>query len=220
MAINDALIRSVVEGNRDAEHTLIGELAPRIEAIARNHPELRRRGLSSLEDDVAEVRMAALERLLRDGHKNLSRYLHQRSADASARPADFDSWLYGAVDFSVRDHLRKRFGRAPKTAPDSPKRPLPSRRDLGTLAGRFDDEQLDRSFIRTLGATQRLTATAIVDYMTAQFAHQEVEAMRMFYFEDRSFAEISQRLGLQGEREAEKLIRRLNARLRYRFNEE
>lgn len=217
VAIDDTLLRAVLAGDAVAERTLLAELAPRIEHIVRAHPELRRRGLASLPDDVYEVRIAALERLARDGYKNLARYLEQQEAGGSR--ADFETWLYGAVDFTVRDHLRKRFGRAPKADPGAPKEVRPSKRDLETLAGRFDDEQLDRSFVRTLGATRRLTANAIFEHMAEHFSAHELLAMRMFYLEDQGFGAIAEALGLPDERAADKLIRKLNARLRYKFAE-
>lgn len=220
VTIEDALIRAVVDGDEASAHAFLAVVTPRIETLARAHAELKKRKLAQLEDDVAEVRMAALERIVRDDHKNLARYLAHREAHPERRPVDFESWLFGTVDFSVRDHLRRRYGRAPRHDHSGPKPAAPSRRDAGTLAGRLDEEALDRSLLRTLGATKRLTAAAILRYMREHFSAEECEAMRLFYYEDQGFAAIASRVGLPDAGAAEKLIRRLNARLRYHFSAE
>jgi DNA-directed RNA polymerase specialized sigma24 family protein len=120
------------------------------------------------------------------------------------------------VDFVIREHLRKRFGRAPRLSdPAAPKQP--SKRDLQTQAGRLDDEHIERSFMRTLGMTAKLTAAEIFAHVARDFAPKEAEAIHMYYAQDRSFEEIAQELGLASAKDADKLVRKLNARLRYRF---
>ena len=53
--------------------------------------------------------------------------------------------------------------------------------------------------------------------MERDFAREELTAMRLYYAEERSFAEIAAALGLPDARDAERPVRRLNARLRYHF---
>lgn len=213
----EPLVGDVLAAKDGAWHALVSAITPHIWAIARSHPGMRGRRLASEDDDVAEVTTQSLERLARDDFKNLRRFVAQREAAGTDGPS-FASWLYGAVDFSIREHLRKRFGRASRS--ESPERHRPSRRDLGTLAERLDDEPLDRAFVSTLGATKRVTVAEIFAYASAHFEPSEAEAMRLFYLEDKSPAEIAAALALPDERAADKLIRKLNARLRYRFADE
>jgi hypothetical protein len=214
---SDAVVRAVVAGDLEAWRQLATALAPQIESIARSHPAMRKRGLGVLSDDVAEIRTAVLERLTRDGHRNLSRYLQQRDACETSRAQSFDSWVYGATDFAVREHLRKRFGRMRPSEAALPGQRGPSRRDLATNAVPIDDESPDRSYIRQLGVTTRLSLAEIFAYIDAEFDRSERRAIRLYYQDERSFAEIALELRLGDAREAEKLIRRLNARLRHRF---
>jgi hypothetical protein len=214
----EELVRATVAGDANAWRALGDAIVPQIQSIARAHRGLRSRGLAQSSDDVAEVTTRTLERLTRDNHRNLVRYLAQldeRGADAAQ---SFDSWLYGSIDFVIREHLRIRFGRAPKpAADDAPTVPRPSRRDLGTNAQRIDQDPTDRSELRALGLTARLSVAEILSYIDAEFDQASATALRMYYAEERGFAEIASALGLAEARDAEKLIRRLNARLRYRF---
>ena len=211
----DALIRATVAGDKQAWQALVTAIAPRIEAIARSHEGLRSRGLAAQPDDVSEVVTAALERLAANEYRTLTRYREQqRTAPESGQ--SFDSWLYGAVDFTIREHLRKRYGRAPAAGSKSGK-PRPSKREFGTQAGRLDDEHLDRSFIHTLGVTTKITARQIFAYVDSTFSKDEARAMQMYYKQESSLVEIAEALDLENEQAAHKLIRKLNARLRYKF---
>ncbi|HEX5660045.1 MAG TPA: hypothetical protein VFX59_22770 [Polyangiales bacterium] len=206
------LVRGTLAGAAGAWQALQGVLQPTIQAIARAHRSMRSKGLASQPDDVAEVVTATLERLARDDFQNLRRFV-ERSQE-SAQPESFDSWLYGTVDFVVRDHLRKRFGRAPRGESD---RPRPSKRDLQSNAGRLDDGELDRLLLSQLGMTMRLTVAEVFAHIERDFSPDEARALRMYFSQDASFDEIAKALSLADAREAEKVIRRLNARLRYRF---
>lgn len=216
------LVQRTVAGDTDAWRDLQVAIQPSLLAIIRRHRSLRGKGLAALPDDVAEVTASTLERLARNEFQNLKRFeshlAQQQPPGGEEVPWSqrFDDWLYGVVDFVIREHLRKRFGRAPKAAaPDAPKQP--SKRDLQTHAGRLDDHDFDRSFLRTLGMTARLTAAAIFECVARDFSADEAAAIRMYYAEDRSFEEIATTLGLAQAKDAERLIRKLNARLRYRF---
>lgn len=112
----DSLIRSVVAGDRAAWPQLVGALAPQIRRMAASHKSMRARHLSRAPDDVSEVTTSSLERLSRDGFHNLRRYLVQRER-LGERAQSFDSWLNGAVDFTIREHLRRRTRRGQSTPP-------------------------------------------------------------------------------------------------------
>jgi hypothetical protein len=212
----EQLVRRTVAGDRDAWQALQAALDPMIETIARRHSELRGKGLAALPDDVAEVKLASLERLARADFQNLKRFLDRRAADPE--PSDsFDAWVYGAVDFAIREHLRKRYGRAPKlAASESPSRQL-SKRELHSQAVRLDDLEIERSFLNTIGMTARLTVAQIFKHIDHDFTADEARVMHLYYEEDRGFDEIARLLGLTDDKSVERMVRRLNGRLRYRF---
>ncbi|HEX7479236.1 MAG TPA: hypothetical protein VF331_15630, partial [Polyangiales bacterium] len=105
----DELVQAVVQGSKpEAWQALQVQVVPRIEAIARGHDSLRAKGMhASLDEiaEIAEVRTATLERLAHDDFQNLRRYLAQRDAAAAQPSSAFDSWIYGAVDFAVREMI-------------------------------------------------------------------------------------------------------------------
>jgi DNA-directed RNA polymerase specialized sigma24 family protein len=210
------LVHRTVAGDTSAWVALQIAIEPTIVRIARGHRGLRSRGLAELPDDVAEIRTSVLERLARDDFRNLRSFV-EHSARAETHTAEsFDVWLYGIVDFVVREHLRKRYGRAPKPSAEEPQRVRPSKRDLQSHAGRLD-EQSERVFLQHLTMTAQLTVAEIFAFIAGAFAPAEAEAMRLYYREDLSFEELAAKLELPSAKAAEQLVRRLNARLRYRF---
>lgn len=209
-------MQRILDGDLAAWPELQQNIEPAILNIARRHPSMRRKGLAGLPDDLAEIRTAALERLCASQFSNL-RQFSERSASSAAQGGEtFDSWLYGLVDFTVREHVRKRFGRAPKPKDDGARAPQPSKRDLQSHAGRLD-EQLERSLLASLSVTTRMTLAQIFDYIANDFTEDEARAVRLYFLEERSFEDIAGALGLADAKAAERLVRRLNARLRYRF---
>ena len=212
----EALVLRIVAGELTAWPLLQRELAPTLTAFARSHLALRKRGLASADDHVAEVVGRTLAALAANEFKNLKRY-RQRLLDASTRAERFDAWLYGALDFVIRRYLRELYGRAPKVGDAGAVRP--SRRDLNSLAGRLDDES-PRALLHTLQVTQKVTVAQIFAFAREHFAAEEVKALELFYRQDRSFEELAAELGLSTASEADRLIRRLNARLRYKFGGE
>jgi DNA-directed RNA polymerase specialized sigma24 family protein len=211
----NTLIERTLAGDNDAWRTLQSQLEPTILSIARRHQGLRKRNLAGSQDDLREVVVATLERLSRDDFQNLRRFLERSAGEPS--PDALDSWIYGAVDFVIREHLRQRFGRAPQPTTDPSKPRPPSKRDLQSHAGRIEDAETDRSLLQTLGMTTKLTAAQIFAHIDDMFEPSERLALHMYYTEDHSFAEIALALELSDAKEAERMIRRLNARLRYRF---
>jgi DNA-directed RNA polymerase specialized sigma24 family protein len=65
--------------------------------------------------------------------------------------------------------------------------------------------------------TTRLTVAEILAFIAENFSADEAKAMHLHYLEGRSYAELASELSLRDAKAAEQLIRRLNARLRYRF---
>jgi hypothetical protein len=187
-------------------------LEPLITTMVRRHRDMRRKGLSERYDDLADVRTAALERLAAHEFQNL-RMFAARSADA-LQPESFESWIYGLVDYAVRDHLRQRFGRAPKEAVWTDVRP--SKRDLQSHAGRLDFE-LKGDLQSVMGVTARLSLAQVQSFIAETFSPVEINAVKLYYSQGQSHEELARALSLPDAKHAEQLIRRLNARLRYRF---
>lgn len=208
------VLERAAAGEQGAWSTLLELVAPRAARLARGNTGLKARGLANAEDDVHEVCVLTYERLRANDFANLKHFVAQVHASFE-HAQSFDSWLYGLVDFAVRDHLRNRYGRAPKTAPAMPQ---PSKRDLGTFSGRLEPD--DEALAKTLGLTQRVAANEILDYVHASFDAEEARAMQLYYLEDKGYAEVAAELGLADAAAAEKLVRRLNARLRHRFGED
>ena len=214
-----SLLAAVVAGDADAWQRLAAAIRPQIEAIARSHSELRQRGMHQSPDDVSELVTASLERLARQDHRNLRQFLeqHERNTAQGTKPQSFDSWLYGAVDYTIQDHLRKRYGRKSRANQLTDNVPRPSKRDINSYAGELEEERFDATYLRQLGITVRLTVAQIMDHIRSEFSAPEVDAMHRYYECDQSFEEIAHALNLGGAEEANKLIRRLNARLRHKF---
>ncbi|MDB4977296.1 MAG: hypothetical protein JWN48_5637 [Myxococcaceae bacterium] len=211
----DDLVTRTVAHDQAAWRELLVRITPSIQAIAGAHALLRKTGSSSRADDVAEVTAALFARLARDDFKNLHSYLTQRTRDA---PQTFESWLYGALDFTIRDHVRARFGRVPRNLAQS-SLPRPSKRDLNTQAGVFEEEHFRLSLAACFGVTTQLELAKIMQYVEAHFSAEEQLAMQLRYGADKSLAEIAAELNLRDEESADKLIRKLNARLRHHFAE-
>ena len=67
--------------------------------------------------------------------------------------------------------------------------------------------------------TAKLTFAEIFAHIERDFPADEARALRLYYVEDQGYPQIAEALGLPADKDAELLIRRLNARLRYRFVE-
>lgn len=217
----DTLVQAAITGDTTAWQALQTQLCAAVEEIARCHESLRSRQLQGSSDEIGEIRVATFERLARNEFHNLRRYQEQRES-RGAHAQSLDSWLYGAVDYTIREHLRRRYGRAPDAdaLSEGMALPKPSKRAVNTLADRFDVGVHDHALAQTLGITAKLTAETILGYVEQTFSPEEALALRMHYLQDESFDEIATALGLADPQSADKLIRKLNARLRYKFNEE
>ena len=208
------LVERVLAGELAAWTLLQAELDPLIVRMVRRHRDMRRKGLAEQVDDVAEVRTAVLERLAAHDFQNLRNFTARKLE--GERADSFEGWLYGVVDFAIRDHLRKRFGRAPKVPAAQGGGVQPSKRDLQSHAGRLDLEP-ERNLLSVVGVTTRLTLAEVLAFITESFTPEEVKAVQLYYLEGQGYAEIAGALALSDAKQAEQLVRRLNARLRYRF---
>jgi hypothetical protein len=215
----DELIRETIRGEIPAWRSLQLRLAPHIVAIARSHSSMRSKGLAGLRDDIAEVATLTFERLARDNFENLRSFQGRQEPPAECAPEarghTFESWLYGAVDFSVRQHVRARFGRPPKPGTSSGVW-QPSKRDLNTDAERLDWDD-DAFPLYAEDVASKLAAAEIFSHVEAKFTAREVRALRLYYLDDEGFDVIARALKLPNEKAAESMIRKLNARLRYHF---
>jgi hypothetical protein len=215
-------LQQVVDGFPEAWRSLQEQILPQLERWARSHPNLRRKGLARSEDDLREVVLVTLERLRAADFRNLRNFL----ASTAESTVPFESWLYGALDFTVREHLRHRFGRvgrrraggdpAVTAAEADVKQPKPGKRDLNTFAARFEEELFANS--RT-GLTWKVTLREVLAYAEAQFTPLESRALRTYVEAGASYEELRDELGLADASEAERLIRRLKERLRVRFRD-
>lgn len=70
-----------------------------------------------------------------------------------------------------------------------------------------------------MSVTTRLTLDEIVTYIDVNFTAVEARALHMYFMQDRNLDEIARTLDLPDTKSAERLVRRLVARLRYRFIE-
>ena len=210
-------LSAVVSGDVDAWSALVGELLPRLCMWASQHRLLRAKGHTG-EDDVAEIATATMERLRAHDFRNLEHYLRQHEELGEVAAQSFDSWLYGALDYCVRDYLRSRYGRAPQ-ALRAAELVLPSKRDLGTLADRFPTGQEPAARFAQLGVTQQLTIAEVMQVVQTEFNETERTAFELYFFRDLGLEQVAAKLDLEDAKAADRLIRRLNARLRHRFRE-
>jgi hypothetical protein len=212
----DLLVEQVVAGDSTAWQALQTWAFPLLQRWTRSHPSMRRRRLNSLVDDVHEVATATLERLCADEFTNLRKYCALRSCDPQAT---LEAWLYGALDFTVREHLRARFGRfRGRKSEGQPVQLLAlNKRDLNTLAPRLQEDVLT---MRREALTSRLTWAQILSYVQAQFTSNDAQAIQHYVERNASYEELAEVLGLASADDAERLIRKLKERLRVHFRAE
>ncbi len=226
-----ALVHRVVGGDKlDAWRALLTRVAPRIETWARGNRLLQRCRLAG-DDDARTVMVSVLERLAADDHANLRLFVAR--GELSPPPADlvadvirlgklelepepteeldvgtpFRAWLLRLVDFTARDHVRKRLGWGARVG---------SKRDLHS-----DALPLDRA--REPSArppmTDRLTVAQLVQEVLEHLATlpaQMREALAL-WLDDVEPHEIATRLALADVARAKALIRAGQARLRDHF---
>ncbi len=227
--------RLVDTREQEAWRTLMVKVAPRIEAWARGSRLLKRCRLAG-DDDARAVMVAVLERLAANDYENLRMFLAHTDPspperdlvaevirlaklDADETDADADrdtdqgtplrAWVLRLVDFTSRDHVRKRLGWGSKDG-------APSKRDLHTDAGMLEDHPEPAA---RPPMTDRLTVSALVAEVSEHIETfpAEMRTAVIMWLDDADPSEIAARLDLPDAARAKALIRAGQARLRERF---
>jgi len=229
----------VTDRDVHAWRQLMVKIAPRLEAWARGSRVLRRCRLAS-DDDARTVMVDVLERLAVDDHANLRRFLSHSGTPKRNAPDDddddlvaevvrlgkldeddppapddtastpFRAWLLRLVDFTARDHVRRRLGWVAARPGE------PTKRDLHTDASPLDGSP--EPAMRP-PMTDRLTIAKLVDEVRALLTTFPVEmsaALRL-WLDDVDFGDIASQLDLTDAARARALVRAGQARLRERF---
>ncbi|HEX6244703.1 MAG TPA: hypothetical protein VFZ61_27480 [Polyangiales bacterium] len=223
----DPLVYGVVHGDRAAWFQLTLHIEAWVEAHAPRHWRMRKARLANSPDDVRDVLLETLERLDRDNFAELRRYLDRKRqgvpdvrAERQSAELSFVAWLGALVDFAIREHVRRRYGRTARGGAQASepsirgvsKRSLhswaihPSGSDAGDLAGAAP------------GVSRILTAHTILSYAAEAFEAQELALLRR-YLEQSTFEELAEEFALESPERARGEIRRLKERLRARFRE-
>jgi DNA-directed RNA polymerase specialized sigma24 family protein len=223
--VADPLVLGVVHGDRAAWFQLTLFLEQWVNEHVPRHWRMRKARLASSADDVRDVFLETLERIDRDDFRALRTYLERKSnalPDVRVAAEDdeitFVAWLAALVDFAIRDHVRKRYGRASekRTNDRDPVPPrAPSKRSLQSWAVHPSDSQSGRFGGANPGLSRLLTARSILSYAAETFAPQELRFFER-YLDQASFEELAQEFSL-APAEARDRVRRLKERLRARF---
>ncbi len=229
------LVQRLVEtGEQTAWRALMVKLAPRIEGWARGSRLLKRCRLAG-DDDARAVMVAVLERLAADDYENLRMFLARTepsppepdlvadlirigkldAEDAGADDVEADqgtplrAWILRLVDFTSRDHVRKRLGWGQRDG-------APSKRDLHSDAGTLDDHPEPAA---RPPMTDRLTVSKLVAEISQHIDTfpAEMRTAVIMWLDDADPSEIAARLDLPDAGRAKALIRAGQARLRERF---
>ena len=229
-----ALVQRLIDTRaQDAWRALMVKVAPRLEGWARNNRLLKRCRLAG-DDDARAVMVAVLERMAASDYQNLEAFLAHKELAApepdlvaevvrfgklddedAAFEVDSDqgtplrAWLLRLVDFTSRDHVRRRLGWGQRDGGGS-------KRDLTTDAGSLEDHPEPAA---RPPMTDRLTVSKLVEEVSKHIDTFPA-AMRtavIMWLDDAEPAEIAKKLDLDDPARAKALIRAGQARLRERF---
>jgi DNA-directed RNA polymerase specialized sigma24 family protein len=238
--VADPLVMGVVRGDRAAWFQLTLYIEQWVESHVPRHWRMRKARLSGSVDDVRDVLLETLERVDRDDFRALRLYLERKlqavpdvrsavdtaperraAAGALPEPLTFVAWLAGVVDFSIREHVRKRYGRAPAGRRDQDDdAPLPAltKRSLQSWAVHPSAGGTGQFGSANAGLSRVLTARSILSYAAETF---DAPALSLFrrYLEQASFEELADEFGLPGADAARAEVRKLKERLRVRFRD-
>jgi hypothetical protein len=226
--VADPLVLGVVHGDRAAWFELTLHIEAYVEVHVPQHWRMRKARIARSEDDVRDVLLATLERVDRDDFRSLRAYLERKQAQVpdvraatGGRELSFASWLSGLVEFAIRDHVRKRYGRAPSArarAEDEAEQPVLSKRSLNSWAVHPTATQSGQYGSAAPGLSRLLTARSVLRYASEVF---EARELRFFerYLEHATFEELAQEFELPSPEQARAEARRLKERLRARFRE-
>jgi hypothetical protein len=234
--VADPLVLGVVHGDRAAWFELTLHIEAWVEAHVPRHWRMRKARLARSQDDVRDVLLATLERVDRADFRALREYLERKQrAVPDVRGSSYDglaelsfaSWLAGLVDFAIRDHVRKRYGRAPSRAQAAPRAgqddelpapPVLSKRSLHSWAVHPTKTQSGQFGSAASGLSRLLTARSILRYASEVFDARELRFFER-YLEHGTFDELAREFALAGPELARAEVRRLKERLRARFRE-
>lgn len=229
-----ALVDQILRGDPAAWRALMVRVAPSLEAWARGNRLLKRCRLAG-DDDARAVMVTVFERLAANDFENLRRFVTRSELPAAApdlveevlrlgkldddadaapvtdasRDTPLRAWLLRLVDFTARDHVRRRLGWGTRDGV--------SKRDVQSDAAPLEaaDEPAARPPL-----TDRLTVAKLLDEIVAYiatFPAPMATALRL-WLDDHDHAEIAARLDLSDPARAKALIRAGQARLRERFH--
>jgi hypothetical protein len=232
--VADPLVLGVVHGDRTAWFQLTLHIEEWVEVHVPRHWRMRKARLAGSEDDVRDVLLETLERVDRDDFRALRQYLEKKqqqvpdvraSAHDDGSDLTFAGWLSGLVDFAIRDHVRKRYGRASASATQSATQederqalPVLTKRSLHSWAVHPSETQSGQFGSAAAGLSQLLTARSILSYAAEVFDARELNLFER-YLEQTTFEELAQEFSLPTPELARAEVRRLKERLRARFRE-
>lgn len=237
--VADPLVLGVLRGDRAAWFQLALHIEQWVHDHVPRHWRMRKARLSGSEDDVRDVLLETLERVDRDDFRALRQYLERklaavpdvRTGAEAARTSDpasdaerslsFVAWLAALVDFAIREHVRKRYGRAPSVRGDEgEERPLPAltKRSLQSWAVHPTDGSSGHFGSAQAGLSRVLTARSILSYAAESFDASELSLFRR-YLEQATFEELVEEFALSDVDAARAEVRKLKERLRARFRE-
>ena len=228
--VADPLVLGVVHGDRAAWFELTLHIEAWVEVQVPRHWRMRKARLARSEDDVRDILLATLERVDRDDFRALREYLDRKQREVPDVRASthegltFTVWLAGLVDFAIRDHVRKRYGRRSsqraRAASDNELAALPvlSKRSLHSWAVHPSETQSGQFGSAASGLSRLLTARSILRYASEAFDARELHFFQR-YLDHATFDELAQEFALAGPELARAEVRRLKERLRARFRE-
>lgn len=230
--VADPLVLGVIRGDRAAWFQLTLYIEYWVSGRVPKHWRMRRARLQHSEDDVRDVLLEVLERVGHDDFRVLHQYLERKRGavpDVRARLPEgteqpettFVGWLAGLVDYAIRDHVRKRYGRKSAAEPGSdeggdPPAPTLTKRDLHSWAVHPSEPHSGEFGGASPAVTRVLTARSILRYAAEAFEPRELAIFRR-YLEQASFEELAEEFGMAGKQAADAEVRKLKERLRARF---
>ncbi|MET0344077.1 MAG: hypothetical protein ABW252_23890 [Polyangiales bacterium] len=226
--VADPLVLGVVRGDRAAWFQLTLYVEAWVARMVPTHWRMRKARLARSEDDVRDVLLEVLERIDHDDFRALRQYLERKVASVPdvregerAAQLSFASWLSGLVDYAIRDHVRKRYGRGPAqpTTPsdgDSAALLTLTKRDLHSWAVHPTRAQSGDFGGARPAVSRVLTARSILRYAAEAFDARELRVFER-YLEQASFDELAAEFELAGPEAARAEVRRLKERLRAHF---
>lgn len=128
-----------------------------------------------------------------------------------AQPAD----LRHLLERVTAGDLGRTTGRLPAHGVSPDRRRL-GKRDLNTLAPRFEEQAL---LGECHGVAWKVTVAEMLAYVRTSFTPEEARAVELYLEQDASYDDIARVLGLREPQEAERMIRKLKERLRVRFRQ-